>query len=118
VRAVMLAGSAGDNFADEFVPPVHADAELVAVVAFAVFLGMGGVQGLLPALGLAPVFGGLALCKLLSLSLASLVKCWMGAGTRVASMICPQRAMNPWRSSSPSTARNSAVTPSTPRRCW
>lgn len=64
VRAVMLAGSAGDNFADEFVPPVHADAELVAVVAFAVFLGMGGVQGLLPALGLAPVFGGLALCKL------------------------------------------------------
>ena len=38
VRAVMLAGGAGEDFADELVFDVGADAQLVAVVALAVFL--------------------------------------------------------------------------------
>ena len=44
VRAVVLAGRTGGDLADELVPGVHADAQLVAVVALAVFLGVGGIQ--------------------------------------------------------------------------
>jgi hypothetical protein len=50
VRAVVLAGGAGGDLADELVPDVHADAQLVAVVALAVFLGVRGIQILLPRL--------------------------------------------------------------------
>jgi hypothetical protein len=89
VRAVVLAGLAGGDLADELVFDVHADAQLVAVVALAMFLGMGGIQVFLSALGLVPVAGDIAQLKL---GLSSLVKCWMGAGTSVASMICPHRA--------------------------
>ena len=64
VRAVVLAGRAGGDLADELVAGVHADAQLVAVVALAVFLGMGGIQVFLPAFGLVPVGGDIALLKL------------------------------------------------------
>lgn len=64
VRAVMLAGGAGEDFADELVFDVGADAQLVAVVALAVFLGVRGIQILLPTLGRAPVFRHLALLQL------------------------------------------------------
>ena len=65
VRAVVLAGRAGGDLADELVPGIHADAQLVAVVALAVLFGVGGVQVFLPALGLAPVAGNVSLAKLL-----------------------------------------------------
>ena len=65
VRAVVLAGCAGGDLANELVAHIHADAQLVAVVALAVLLGMGGVQVFLPALGLVPVAGDLALIQLL-----------------------------------------------------
>lgn len=55
VRAVMLAGCARFDLADELVAHIHADAQLVVVVALAVLFGMGGVQVLLSALGRAPV---------------------------------------------------------------
>lgn len=63
VRAVVLAGGARGDLADELVADVHADAQLVAVVALAVFLGVRGVQILLPAFGWAPVAGHLALIE-------------------------------------------------------
>ncbi len=66
VRAVVLAGRAGGDAADELVPHVHVDTQLVAVVALAVFLCVGGVQVFLPAFGLVPVAGDAALFKLLS----------------------------------------------------
>ena len=64
VRAVVLAGRAGGDLANELVFDVHADAQLVAVVALAVFLGMGGIQVFLPALGLVPVGRDIALLQL------------------------------------------------------
>ena len=64
VRAVVLAGRVVGDLADEFVRGVHADAQLVAVVALAVLLCVGGVQVFLPALGGIPVCGDLALFEL------------------------------------------------------
>ena len=64
VRAVVLAGRAGGDLADELVPGVHADAQLVAVVALAVLLCVGGIQVFLSALGGIPVGGDLALFEL------------------------------------------------------
>lgn len=45
---------------------IHADAQLVAVVALAVLLGVAGVQVLFPTLGSAPVLRSSALIELLS----------------------------------------------------
>ena len=73
VPAVVLAGGAGEDFADELVLHIHVDAELVAVVALAVLFGLGGVQVFLPALGLAPVLGGLALRQLFFLFLGEVL---------------------------------------------
>lgn len=67
VRAVVLAGGAGEDLADEFVLDVHAHAQLVAVVRLAMLLGVRGVQVLLSALGLAPVLGYLACIELRTL---------------------------------------------------
>ena len=64
VRAVVLAGRAGGDLADELVPGVHADAQLVAVVALAVLLCVGGIQVFLSALGGIPVGGDVALFEL------------------------------------------------------
>lgn len=64
VPAVMLAGRASGDLADEFVLDIHVDAELVAVVTLAVLLGMGGIQVFLSALGLAPVLWSLTLLQL------------------------------------------------------
>ena len=64
VRAVVLAGRTCGDFADELVPGVHADAQLVAVVTLAVLLGVGGVQVFLPALGGIPLGRNAALFKL------------------------------------------------------
>ena len=50
VRAVVLAGRAGGDLVDELVSHIHADAQLVAVVALAVLLGVCGVQVILSAL--------------------------------------------------------------------
>lgn len=65
VRAVVLAACAGGDLADELVAHIHADAQLVAVVALAVLLGVGRVQVFLSALGLVPVGGDVALFELL-----------------------------------------------------
>ena len=64
VRAVVFAGRAGGDLAEELVPGVYADAQLLAVVALAVLLCVGGVQVFLPALGGIPVGGDLALFEL------------------------------------------------------
>lgn len=55
VVSIVLAGRAGGDVVDEAVLEIDAHAELVAKVALAVFLGMGGIQILLPALGIASV---------------------------------------------------------------
>ena len=64
VRAVVLAGRAGGDLADELVPGVHANAQLVAVVALAVLFGVGRVQVFLPAFGGTPVGRNVALFEL------------------------------------------------------
>ena len=64
VRAVVLVGGAGHHLADEFVARVHADAELVAVVALAVLFCVGGVQVFLSAFGCASVGWDAALFEL------------------------------------------------------
>ena len=55
VVAVVLAGCAGGDLADEAVLEVHAHTELVAEVALAVLAGVRGIQILLSALGFVPV---------------------------------------------------------------
>ena len=79
VRAVVLTGRAGGDLADELVAGVHADAQLVAVVALAVLFGVGGVQSFCLRLA---AFQSAGMLPCSSWALSSLVKCWMGAGTR------------------------------------
>ena len=89
VRAVVLVGDAGHHLADEFVARVHADAELVAVVALAVlFVWVASRSFCLHLAALQSA--GVQPCS--SCTLSSFVKCWMGAFTSVASMIWPQQA--------------------------
>lgn len=66
-----LVGSADSDFPDELVPHVHADAdadadaELVAVTSLSGPLGLGEVEVIFPALGLAPFAGDVSLDELL-----------------------------------------------------
>ena len=89
VGAVVLAGCARDDLAHKFVFDIDRDAELVAVVALAMLLGLGGIQSFCLRLA-ALQFSGVLPSS--NWALSSLLKCGMGAGTKVASMICPQRA--------------------------
>ncbi len=80
VVAIVLAGRAGGNAADEAVLEIDAHAELVAIVALAVLLGVGGIQVLLPALGSAPA-GILALRQAFLVFLADVLAwCWHQRG--------------------------------------
>lgn len=62
-----LVGSADSDFPDELVRHVHADAdaELVAVTSLSGPLGLGEVEVIFPALGLAPFAGDVSLDELL-----------------------------------------------------
>ena len=55
VMSVMLAGCAYRNTTDKAMLVIHADAELVAKVAFAMLLGMHGIEVFLTLFGITPL---------------------------------------------------------------
>jgi len=61
VKCVGLAGIAHPHVADQFVPAIHADRQLVAEVRFAMFLRPARLDILMPALGRFPLDGGCSL---------------------------------------------------------